>query len=79
MQLNSPQSFKFAYVSSLYQKAVGMGILEYVEPHTTSLMYYMKETVYFSKGNQTNIKITTKEDLKLFEGYLLMKQRKVFG
>ena len=76
MQLNSPQCFKFGYVCSLYQKAVGMGILEDVEPHTTSLMYYMGETIYFSKGNQTNIKITTKEDLELFEGYVLMKQRK---
>lgn len=76
MQLNSPQCFKFRYVCYLYQKAIEMGILEKVEPHTTSLMYYMGETIYFSKGNQTNIKITTKEDLELFEGYVLMKQRK---
>ena len=27
-------------------------------------------------GDQTNIKITTKEDLDLFEGYVLMKQRR---
>lgn len=78
MQLNSPQCFKFGYVCSLYQKAVGMEILEDVEPHTTSLMYCMGETIYFSKGNQTNIKITTKEDLELFEGYVLMKQRKSY-
>ena len=34
----------------------------------------MGYTVYFSKGSQTNIKITKKEDLELFEGYLLMKK-----
>jgi 2-C-methyl-D-erythritol 4-phosphate cytidylyltransferase len=39
-------------------------------------MYLMGRTIYFSKGNQTNIKITTKEDLALFEGYVLQKQRK---
>lgn len=36
----------------------------------------MGETIYFSKGSQANIKITTKEDLDLFEGYLLMKERR---
>lgn len=50
-----------------------IGIRE--EPHTTSLMYKMGRTIYFSKGNQTNIKITTKEDLGLFEGYVLKKKR----
>jgi len=33
----------------------------------------MGETIYFSKGNQTNIKITTKEDLELFKGWVLVK------
>ena len=39
-------------------------------------MYLMGHEIYLSKGNQTNIKITTKEDLDLFEGYVLMKQSK---
>lgn len=75
MQLNSPQCFKFGYVYQLYQEAIEKGILTQVEPHTTSLMYKMGRTIYFSKGNQTNIKITTKEDLELFEGYVLKKNR----
>lgn len=76
MGLNSPQCFSFGYVEWLYQEAEKRGILEQVEPHTTSLMYHMGQTIYFSKGTQTNIKITTKEDLDLFEGYLLMKERR---
>jgi 2-C-methyl-D-erythritol 4-phosphate cytidylyltransferase len=76
MQLNSPQCFKFQYIEQLYQEAVEKDLLSQVEPHTTSLMYLMGRTIYFSKGNQTNIKITTKEDLALFEGYVLQKQRK---
>lgn len=75
MQLNSPQCFKFGYVDQLYQEAVEKNLLNQVEPHTTSLMYLMGRTIYFSKGNQTNIKITTKEDLELFEGYVLRKQK----
>lgn len=76
MQLNSPQCFKFGYVSQLYEEAKERDLLDKVEPHTTSLMYKMGRTIYFSKGNQTNIKITTKEDLELFEGYALLQSQK---
>jgi 2-C-methyl-D-erythritol 4-phosphate cytidylyltransferase len=76
MQLNSPQCFRFSYVEQLYEEAEEKHLLEQVEPHTTSLMYKMGRTIYFSKGNQTNIKITTSEDLELFEGYVLMKQKR---
>lgn len=75
MGLNSPQTFKYGYVKQLYDEAIKNGIVDEVEPHTTSLMYKMGRTIYFSKGNQTNIKITTKEDLALFEGYVLQKKR----
>lgn len=46
-----------------------------MEPHTTNFMAALGIPIYFSKGDQTNIKITTKEDLLLFEGYLLAKQK----
>jgi len=79
MQLNSPQCFRYGYVKELYKEAQEDGLLDKVEPHTTSLMYAMGRTIYFSKGNQVNIKITTKEDLDLFEGYVLLeKQRRDF-
>jgi len=74
MGLNSPQCFLFGYVEQLYQTAEEQGLLEQVEPHTTSLMYRMGQTIYFSKGSQMNFKITTKEDLELFKGYLLLRQ-----
>ena len=73
---NSPQCFKFSYVTQLYDEAIEKNLIDKVEPHTTTLMYLMNREIYLSKGNQTNIKITTKEDLDLFEGYVLMKQHK---
>lgn len=73
---NTPQCFKFGYITQLYDEAVEKGLLDKVEPHTTSLMYLMNREIYLSKGNQTNIKITTKDDLDLFKGYVLMKQMK---
>lgn len=76
MILNSPQCFKFSYVTQLYDEAIEKDLISKVEPHTTTLMYLMNREIYLSKGNQTNIKITTKEDLELFEGFVLMKQNK---
>jgi 2-C-methyl-D-erythritol 4-phosphate cytidylyltransferase len=75
--MNSPHAFKYKFIYDIYQEAVETGVIDEVEPHTTTLMYKMDKTIYFSKGNQTNIKITTKEDLDLFEGYVLMKQKRL--
>lgn len=74
--MNSPHAFQYKFIYDIYQEAVETGVIDEVEPHTTTLMYKMGKTIYFSKGNQTNIKITTKEDLDLFEGYVLMKQKR---
>ena len=76
MQLNSPQSFRYGYVVQLYQEAAERGVLGQVEPHTTSLMYRLGRTIYFSEGSQANIKLTTKEDLDLFEGYVLLQEKR---
>ena len=76
MALNSPQAFKLHEVLDLYKEARQKNILDSVEPHTTSLMFALGKTIYFSKGNQTNIKITTKEDLELLKGQVLLQKYK---
>ncbi len=75
MILNSPQCFKFGYVTQLFAEAIENDLIDKVEPHTTTLMYLMGREIYLSKSNQLNIKITTKEDLDLFKGYILMKSQ----
>lgn len=74
MMLNSPQCFKYSYITQLYDEAIEKNLLDKVEPHTTTLMFLMNRDIYFSKSSQTNIKITNKEDLDLFEGYVRMKE-----
>lgn len=71
--MSSPHAFKYHFISELYKEAITTGVINDVEPHTTTLMYKMGKPVYFSKGSQKNIKITTKDDLELFEGYVLYK------
>lgn len=71
--LNAPQSFRYSLLKDFYETAEREGLIAEVEPHTTTLMYKMGIPIYYSKGNQLNIKITTPEDIALFKGYLLSK------
>lgn len=71
-----PYGFKFSYLLDIYKRAKEQGLLNTIEPHTTSLMYALGETINYAYGDQTNIKITTAEDISLFEGYVLMKKRR---
>ncbi len=72
--MNSPHAFKYGFIRDMYKEAIETGVINEVEPHTTTLMYKMGKPIYFSLGSQTNIKLTTKEDLDLFEGYVLLKR-----
>lgn len=74
--MNTPHAFQYGFIVDMYKEAVETGVIDTVEPHTTTLMYAMGKSIYFSKGSQDNIKITTKEDLEMFEGYVLEQQRK---
>ena len=60
----------------MFEEAIEKNLIDKVEPHTTTLMYLMGREIFLSKGSQTNIKITTKEDLYLFKGFVLAKQLK---
>ena len=68
--LSTPHTFNYKYIYNLYNNAIEKGIINLVEPHTTSLMYHIGDPIYFSKGSNLNIKITTKEDLILMEALL---------
>ena len=72
--MNTPHAFRYGFIVDMYKEAIETGIINTVEPHTTTLMYAMGKRIYFSKGSQGNIKITNKEDLSLFEGYVLEQQ-----
>ena len=77
MTLSAPQSFRYENIVNLYRLVEEKHLFETVaEHHTTVFMAELGIPLYFSKGSHTNIKITTKEDLDLFLGYLLAKEYK---
>ncbi len=74
--LKNPHSFRYAGIKKIYEDAVATGLIEKLKPYTTTLMFHMGIPIYLSQGSQANIKITKKEDIDLFEGFVLMKQKK---
>lgn len=74
--LNAPWTFRYDVVCSAYEEGIQKNILDGLEPHTTSLFFALGKKIYFSKSATNNIKITRKEDLDLFEGYLLLQERR---
>ncbi len=69
--LAAPQSFLYKNIVNLYKDVDKNHLFEKVEAHTTAFMSALGIPIYFSKGSQTNIKITTREDLDLFTGFVL--------
>ena len=74
-QIACPYGFRFSYLLDVYKRAEEQKLIDKIEPHTTSLMFALGDTINLAYGDQTNIKITTKEDLDMFEGYILFKDK----
>lgn len=77
MTLSAPQSFLYKEITDIYRQVEEKKMFDYVEEHhTPAFMAELGIPIYFSKGSHTNIKITEKEDIDLFLGYLLAKKHK---
>lgn len=75
MTLSAPQSFLYKVITEIYRQVEENHLFETIdEHHTTVFMAELGIPLYFSKGSHTNIKITEKEDIELFLGYLLAKK-----
>ena len=68
--------FKFGELVASYEEVQRRGILNSIEPHTTSVYLALGKRLWFSKSSGHNFKITLKEDLERFEGLLLLKQKR---
>lgn len=68
----TPQGFRIGKLSEIHRKALSQGITNSVASCT--LMVEMGEKVYFSKGSEKNLKLTTLEDIDIFKALLLAKR-----
>lgn len=72
----SPQVFKYSLALKFYEQAEQENRHDFT--FTSSLLIHCGERVYFAKGTTSNIKITTKADLALFEALLKVPEELLY-
>ncbi len=70
----TPQAYKFSKLAWAYHEAFEKQIGIFGSSYTNTMMVELGETLHFAAGSDKNIKLTTKDDLELFKGYLEREQ-----
>lgn len=68
----TPQAFPLKKLADAHRKALEMGI--YSSIASCTLMVELGEAIHFSIGAETNIKLTTPDDLKIFKALLALRE-----
>lgn len=66
----TPQAYRFELLDSKYHEAFEKEIGIYGSHYTNTMMVELGIRLHFAAGSDKNIKLTTKDDLELFKGYL---------
>lgn len=69
-RVSTPQAYKFGRLVQAYHEAYEKEIGIYGSSYTNTMMVELGETLHFAAGSDKNIKLTTKDDLEMFKGYL---------
>ena len=69
-RVSTPQAYRFDLLLSSYRKAFEQGIGIYGSSYTNTMMSDLGVRLYFAKGSDKNLKLTTKDDLELFKAFL---------
>lgn len=67
----TPQAFPIKKLADAHRRALERGITNSIA--SCSLMIELGEPVHFSIGTETNIKLTTPDDLKIFKALLALR------
>ena len=66
----TPQAYKFGLLDEKYHEAFEKGIGIHGSHYTNTMMVELGVRLHFAAGSDKNIKLTTKDDLELFKGYM---------
>lgn len=72
----NPWTFRYGELLEAYEYAISNNMLNNLEPHTTSLYLALGKRLWFSQCTTAAVKITTKQDIDLFEGWLLLEEKR---
>lgn len=69
-RVSTPQAYRFDLLDEKYHEAFEKEIGIYGSSYTNTMMVELGVRLHFAAGSDKNIKLTTKDDLELFKGYL---------
>ena len=69
-RVSTPQAYTLGKLHECYKRAVKENIGFSSSSYVNTMMVDLGETLYFAKGSDKNIKLTTKDDLQIFMGYI---------
>lgn len=75
-RVQTPQAYQFKKLDWAYHEAFEKEIGIYGSSYTNTMMVELGEKLFFAAGSDKNIKLTTKDDLEMFKGYLKTKTEK---
>jgi len=69
-RVSTPQAYRFDLLDEKYHEAFEKEIGIYGSHYTNTMMVELGVRLHFAAGSDKNIKLTTKDDLEMFKGYL---------
>ena len=74
-RVSTPQAYRFGLLDEKYHEAFEKEIGVYGSSYANTMMVELGVRLYFAAGSDKNIKLTTKDDLELFKGYISKEQK----
>lgn len=69
-RVSTPQAYMLGKLHECYAEAVKRNVGFTASSYVNTMMVDLGETLYFAKGSDKNIKLTTRDDLQIFMGYV---------
>ena len=75
-RVSTPQAYRYQLLNTKYHEAYAKNIGIYGSHYANTMMVELGVRLHFAKGSDKNIKLTTKDDLELFKGYMTKEEDK---
>ncbi len=73
-RVSTPQAYTLGKLYESYERAYKEDIGVHGSSYTNTMMVELGETLYFAKGSDKNIKLTTKDDFNIFRAYISSRE-----
>ncbi len=69
-RVSTPQAYRYRLIAEKYEEAFTKQIGIYGSAYTNTMMVELGVRLFFAKGSDKNLKLTTPDDLAIFKGYI---------